>query len=172
MPIRYTTEVLIPESPAAFTTRRSWCGKGARLLLARAEKGGITSEIHQRELADTPVTRPLIRHSAEWAPVGGFTYNDTRTAYGSSTVWKNHAGSAGGLRLNVQAGATWTELNLSDDVVLDGDRVERMLESLRELIPDAEASINAKRLHFETGQRFRDYIDDIKVDFKRDDVTP
>ncbi len=142
-------------------------------MLARAAKDGIASDLHRRELVDTPVARPIdLVRSAEWAPAGGFTFNDTRTAYGFINRLKKHAGSAGGLRLSVQAGATWTELNLSDDVVLDGDRVERVLESLRELVSNAETSINAKRLRFETGQRFRDWIVDVKADFKRDDVTP
>ena len=173
VPILYTTDGSDPKVSGGVYDAPLTVREDARLLLARAEKDGIASDLHQREITDTPVFRPIdLIESAEWAPAGGFTFNDTRTAYGFISRLKKHAGSAGGLRLSVQAGATWTELNLSDDVVLDGDRVERVLESLRELIPGAEASISAKRLHFETGQRFRDYVDDIKADFKRDDVTP
>ena len=147
--------------------------EGARLILAVAGKDGITSETHRREIADKPVEKPIDRtRPAVWAPPPGFEFKTTRTAYGFTARLKQHEGVASGLRISVQAedSGTWSELHFSDDVALDGARIEQTVETLREIVADGEVSIEARRIRYETGQHFLDHVAEIKVEYKRDDV--
>ena len=142
-------------------------------MLAVAEKDGVISELHRREIADEPVVRPIDRTApAVWRPARGFTFEATRTAYGFLNRLKKHEASAGGLRFNVQADQTWGELSLSEDVELDSAALEQAVEQLRRLVPEGEVAIEARRIHYDTGQRFLDHVADIKATFKREDVEP
>lgn len=146
---------------------------GARLVLAVAEKDGAVSELHRREIADDPIVQPIDRTSpAVWRPASGFRFQTTRTAYGFITRLKKHEASAGGLRFGVTADQTWGELSLSEDVELDGPVLEQAVEQLRRLVPDGEVAIEARRIHYVTGQRFLDHVADIKATFTREDVEP
>ena len=113
---------------------------GARLILAVAGKDGIVSEVHRREIADKPVEWPIDRtRPATWTPPADFLrFETTHTAYGFIVRLKKHDGMAGGLRIGVQAegGGTWSELNFSEDLALDGDAIERTVEALREIVAD------------------------------------
>ena len=147
----------------------------SRLVLAVAEKGGAASEVHRRDIAEKPVERPIDRaQPATWTPARGLQFQSTRTAYGFIARLRKHLATARGLRLTVEAAggheSTWSELNLSDDLALDAERIEAAIEHLRGLVADGEASIETKHLHFETGQRFLDYVAELRVDFLRDEV--
>ena len=131
------------------------------------------SDVHRREIADKPVERPIDRtRPATWTPPAGFRFETTRTAYGFIARLKKHDGVAGGLRIGVQAegGGTWSELNFSEDLALDGDAIERAVEALREIVADGEVSIEAGRIRYATGQRFLDHVAETRAEYKRDDV--
>ena len=66
----------------------------------------------------------------------------------------------------------WVELNLADGMALDGERIEQTVEQLRALLGDGEVTINAKRIHYPTGQHFLDHVADMRVQYRREDVTP
>ena len=142
------------------------------MVLAVAERDGVKSEQLSRVIADKPVAKPIdTSMPTKWIPSKGFSFTDTRTTYGFIARLKKHLGIAGGLRFNVQAASgTWSELNLSEDVELDGERIERIIEGLREIVADGEVSIDAKRLRFDTGQRFNDYIAELKANYQREEV--
>ena len=174
-PIRYTTDGSDPKVAGGAYEGPFAVPEGARLILAVAEKDGVASELHRRELAEKPVAKPIDRAGpAVWSPSRGFEFTTTRTAYGFIARLKKHGGVASGLRLNVQvAGSnTWSELNVSDDIALDGDRIEQVVEKLREFVPDGEVSIEAQRIRYETGQRFLDHVAEIRAEYRREDVTP
>ena len=178
--IRYTTDGSDPkvaggmyEAPFAVPDR-------SRMVLAIAEKDGVCSDLHRRDIGETPVSRPIDPAvPAAWTPPDGLEFAATRSAYDFIARLKKHAERVGGLRITIQAdgsrngGAqTWGELNLSDDVELTGDDVERIIEALRPLVAGGEVAIGAKRVRYETGQRFLDYIADAKSHYGRGDVTP
>jgi len=175
VPIRYSTDGTDPKVAGGAYDGPFAVPLGARLILAVAEKDGIVSELHQREIAEKPAEKPIDKtNPAAWSPDGGFEFSTTRTAYGFMTRLKKHAGNAGGLRLSVQSDGSgpWSELSLSSDIVLDGETIERAVEHLRELVADGEVSIVAKGIHFDTGQRFLDFIAEIKTAYRREDVVP
>ena len=175
-PIRYTTDGSDPALSGGGYDAPFAVPPGARLILAVAEKDGVASEQHRREIAEKPAEKPIVRDQpAVWRPEAReFEFNTTRTAYGFIARLKAHAARASGLRLAVQAegGGAWVELNLSDGMALDGARIEEAVEHLRTLLGDGEVTINAKRLHYETGQRFLDHIADIRAQYRREDVEP
>ena len=174
IPIRYTTDGSDPTVAGGVYDEPFAVPEGARLILAVAGKDGIVSEMHRREIADKPVEKPIDRtRPAVWAPPSpGFEFKTTRTAYGFTARLKQHEGVASGLRINVQAegSGTWSELHFSDDVALDGARIEQTVEWLRALVPDGEVSIEARRIRYGTGQRFLDHVAEIRAEYKRDDV--
>ena len=119
--------------------------------------------------------RPIDRtRPATWTPARGLQFQSTRTAYGFIARLRRHLATARGLRLTVEASggrnSTWSELNLSDDLALDAERIEAALEHLRGLVAEGEASIETRCLQFETGQRFLDYVRELRIDLLRDEV--
>ena len=173
VPIRYTTDGSDPAVAGGAYGEPFAVPEGVRLILAVAEKDGIVSDVHRREIADKPVKRPIDRtRPAMWAPPGGFRFETTRTAYGFIGRLKKHEGVASGLRINVQAdgSGTWSELNFSEDLALDGARIEQTVEWLRALVADGEVSVEARRIRYGTGQRFLDHVAEIRAEYKRDDV--
>lgn len=173
-PIRYTTDGSDPGVDGGAYEGPFAVPDGARIVLAIAEKDDIVSELHRRDLADKPQDRPIDRSGpVVWHPSpDGFSLQATRTAYGFVNRLKKHGASAGGLRFGVQAGETWGELMLSDDVELNGERMEHAVEQLRTLVPEGDVTIEAKYVSYDTGQRFFDHVAETRAEYKREDVEP
>ena len=173
-PIRYTTDGSDPRVNGGTYEGPFAVPDGTRIVLAIAEKDGIVSELHRRDLADRPQDRPIDKTSpVVWHPSPeGFSFQATRNAYGFVNRLKKHGASAGGLRFAVQAGETWGELMFSNDVELNGERIEHAIEQLRELVPEGDVTIEAKYVSYDSGQRFFDHVAEIKAEYKREDVEP
>ena len=180
VPIRYTTDGSDPTVAGGVYDAPFAVPAGSRLVLAVAAKDGIASELHRREIAAAPVSRPIDRSApAVWTPAAGVAFTATRATYEFIARLKKHAGSAAGLRVTIQTGGapagggqTWSELNCSDDVELSGEELERVIDALRPLVAAGEVAVDAKRLRFETGQRFLDYVHDARLTYDREEVTP
>ena len=172
-PIRYTTDGSDPRLNGGAYEGPFDVPRGVRLVLAVAAKDGIESELHQREIAEKPEQRPIDKAGpVVWSPERGFTFQNTRTAYGFIGRLKKHGASASGLRLGAQADRTWVELSLSDDVELDAAAMEEAVEHLRRLVAGGEVEIRASRTHWATGQRFLDHVAEIRATYRRDEVEP
>ena len=172
-PIRYTTDGSDPKVNGGAYEGPFAVPKGVRMVLAVAEKSGVASEVHRRDITDRQEAKPIDKsRPAVWRPSGGFSFQATRNAYGFINRLKKHGASAGGLRFGAQAGGTWGEVSLSDDVEVDGDRMEQTVEQLRGLVPDGEVSIEARHVRYDTGQRFLDYVAEIRAEYDRNDVEP
>ena len=170
-PIRYTTDGSDPRLGGGAYDGPAAVPDGARLLLAAAEKDGIASETHRRELDDRSSDEPIDAAApAAWRPPRGFSFPTTADAYPFILRLKKFAASAGGLRLGVAAGETWVELNFSESVELAGERIEQQVERLRELVPAGEVEVNAAYVRFASGQVFLDWIADSREPFARGDV--
>ena len=176
-PIRYTTDGSAPALSGGAYDGPFAVPPGTRLVLAIAEKDGIVSDQHRLEIAEKPVEKPIAPDKPTvWQPEREFEFNATRTAYGFIARLKKYGASASGLRLAVQGeaadrgGGEWAELNLSDSLQLDGERIEQAVEHLRGLLDSGEVAVNAKRVHYTTGQHFLDYVADLRTQYQRDDV--
>lgn len=165
-PIRYTTDGSDPRVARGSYDEPFVVPVGARLVLAVAEKQGISSDVlqiaihwDQRE-AGKPIDqgKPLT-----WRPAGGFTFSMTRTAYGFLERMRKHGGKAAVTRIAVLDGQ-WVDLNLADDFSLDADRIQATVEHLRSLLTEGEVNIEAAALWFPTGQQFLDYVRDAAIE--------
>ena len=172
--VRYSTDGSDPTNNGGTYVGAFAIPGGTRIVLAVAEKNGITSETHRREITEKPQARPIDKtNPVVWNPgADGFVFQETRTAYGFINRLKKHEGAAGGLRFAIQHGDTWGDLTLSNDIELDGEHIERTVEQLREFAPEGETSVEARHVRFATGQRFFDYIAETKSPYNRDDVEP
>ena len=179
-PIRYTTDGSDPKVSGGIYEAPFAVPQGSRVVLAVAEKDGIASDLHSREIVDAPVDRPIDPDApAAWTPADGLEFAVTRSAYDFIARLKKHAERVGGLRITIQSDGsqsgdaqTWGELSLSDDIELTGDELERIIEALRPLVAAGDVAIGAKRVRYETGQRFLDYVAEAKSRYGRDDVAP
>ena len=172
-PIRYTTDGSDPQLGGGAYDGPFPVPDGARLVLAVAEKDGVASAVHQREVADRPREKPIDTAApAVWRRQGGFSHPTTSDAYPFINRLKKCAVAAGDLRLGVQTGSTWVELNLSEDIELPGDGIEQQVERLRELVPAGEVEVAAGYVRFATGQQFLDWIADSRESYVRDEVEP
>ena len=172
-PVRYTTDGSDPRLGGGAYDGPFAVPDGARLVLAVAEKDGVASEEHRREVDDRSAEEPIdAAGPAAWRPPRGFSYRTTADAYLFLGRLKKFAAAAGGLRLGVQAGAAWVELTFADTVELAGGRVEQQVERLRELVPEGEVEVAAGYVRFDTGRQFLDWIADSREPFARGDVEP
>ncbi len=171
-PIRYTTDGQDPKLSGRVYDGAFVVADGVRLVLAVADKDGITSAIHKRVLSeslDEPID-PTV--GAVWRPAGGFSFSTTNAAYPFIKRLKKYADVAGGLRLGVQADSKWGELSFSEDIALAGDLIEQQVERIREIIPNSEVEVTAQYIQFATGQRFLDWIAESCETYSRDEVKP
>lgn len=171
--VRYTTDGSDPKVAGGIYEDPFAVPEDTRLVLAIADQDGIESDLHRREITDEPAVKPIeAGQPAVWTPHQTVEFSETRTAYGFITRLRKHGGAASGLTLNVQAENTWTDLQCSEDLVMDGGQIETTINALRELVAEGEVTISARRVHFETGQQFMDYIEETRTPYKRDEVTP
>ena len=173
-PIRYTTDGSDPKISGGTYDGPFAAPEGTRIVLAISEKDGIVSEQLSRPIAEKPEVEPIDRTGpVVWRPSPKpFEFQETRTVYGFINRLKKHHASAGGLCFSAQVDNTWGELRLSEDVALDGEHVEQAVEHLRSLVPEGEISIEATHVKYESGQHFFDHVEEIKADYKREDVEP
>lgn len=171
--VRYTTDGSDPKVAGGIYEEPFAVPEDTRLVLAIAEQDGIESDLHRLEITDEPAVKPIeAGQPAVWTPHQTVEFSETRTAYGFITRLRKHGGAASGLTLNVQAENTWTDLQCSEDLVMDGGQIETTINALRELVAEGEVTISARRVHFETGQQFMDYIEETRTPYKRDEVRP
>ena len=172
-PIRYTTDGSDPKLGGGAYDGPFVVPTGIRLVLAVAEKDKIASEVHEREIADKPRDKPIdVTAPSVWRREGGFCCPNASDAYPFINRLKKYAATAGGLRLGVQSGSRWVELNFSDDFELPGDSIEVQVEHLRALMPAGEVEVSAQYVQFASGQSFLDWIADSRESYGRDEVEP
>jgi Protein of unknown function (DUF499)/Fn3 associated len=171
--IRYTTDGSDPklsgdayDSPAAIP-------KGTQFVLAFAECAGVQSEILQ-----TPV--PVGKGPVEEKPIDPnkpaiwkrpHACYFTNESYEFLDRLKRHEAKISGVKLSI-TGDRWLELTLHDLVELDAPQVSSTVETLRALpvTGNGQVEVTATALHFLTGQRLLDWLNEVKTDVKPDEV--
>lgn len=173
-PLRYTTDGSDPKVSGGSYDDPFVVPYGARLVLAVAEKKGITSEVLQVPINwdKAPEEKPIDKDQpATWRPAGGFNFSTTRTAYGFLERMRKHGAKAAATRIAV-LDTQWVDLNLAEDLILDADQIQATVEHLRSLLAEGEVSIEASALWFPTGQHLLDYVRDIAAELPRNEVEP
>jgi hypothetical protein len=138
-------------------------------VLASAEKGGVHSDVHRRDITwdkkeelKLDVNKPVV-WAREHRP------KTTKESYELLGLLKKHQASLPGPQVKI-VGKSWLELNLDIKVVLDGEKLESAVNHLRELVTEGQVAVEAETIHFATGQRLLDWVKDVKTEIKADEV--
>lgn len=177
-PTRYSTDGSDPKVAGGVYDDPFVVPQGTRFVLAVAEDKGITSDPHQVAIKwdkvepDKPIDRTK---PATWRPLSHpekvFRFNTTHAAYGFIERIRKHQGKAATQRIAVLDGR-WVDLQLADDLLLDGEQIRATVEHLRSLVSEGEVTIEAAALWFPTGQQLLDYVHEIAAELPRNEVEP
>ncbi|MCI0428429.1 MAG: DUF499 domain-containing protein [Nitrospiraceae bacterium] len=168
--IRYTTDGSDPklvggkyETPVAIP-------RGTQVILAYAERDGIVSERLEIPLrwdrpdVEKPIdpAKPLVwRHRHE--------FHTTLESYAFFERLNTHQTSVTGVKISV-TGEQWAELTLHERIKLDAAQLREAAEAVRKLPNGGQLGVEVAAFHFERGQQFLDWINEVKGEFKPTEV--
>lgn len=170
--IRYTTDGSDPKLSGGIYDGPVAIPKGSPIVLAYAECQGVQSEMLKITIdwSKTDGERPIDpAKPAIWRkPV---EYQLTLQSYEFMERLKRHEARISGVRISV-TGDRWAELTLDERVELDGAQVTDAVETLRRLpvTGSGQVQIIAAAIHFTTGQRLLDWLNESKEDAKPGEV--
>ena len=166
--IRYTTNGSDPklaggsyESPVAVK-------KGAQVVLAFAECDGVSSDVLQIAIdwskpdGDKPIDP---EKPAVWKHAHACYF--TPESYEFIDRLKRHDAKISGLKLSI-TGDRWLELTMHELVELDAAQTAAAVEALRALpvTGNGQVEVSAGAIHFPTGQRLLDWLNETRTDVK------
>jgi hypothetical protein len=171
--IHYTTDGSNPKTAGATYEGPFTIPQGSAVLLAYAEREGIESEV--------------LRVSVDWerdeevkvGPALPATWKrqqhtpSTKESYELLNRLKNFHASIVGLTITIGGeGGTkeWIELRTYEEKQVEPDLIEACLEVLRKIQGDGQVKIEAKSLHFQTGQDLLQWVEEVKTTLKPNEV--
>ena len=168
-PIRYTTDGSDPKASGGLYTGPFAVPSGTICVLAIAEKAGVQSEIHRRDITwdkkeelKLDVNKP-VTWLREHRP------KTTKESYELLALLKKHQASLPGPQVKI-VGKNWLELSFDSKLVLDGEKLEGAVNHLREILTEGQVAVEAETIHFATGQRLLDWVKDVKTEIKPEEV--
>jgi len=170
--IRYTTDGSDPKLSGGVYGSPVSIPKGSPIVLAYAECQGVQSEMLKIAIdwSKTDGERPIDSSKpAIWRkPVD---YQLTLESYDFMDRLKRLEAKISGVRISV-TGDRWAELTLDERVELDGAQVTDAVETLRRLpvTGSGQVQISAAAIHFTTGQRLLDWLNESKEEAKPGEV--
>jgi hypothetical protein len=171
--IRYTTDGSDPKLSGGIYDSPVAIPKGSPIVLAYAECQRIQSEVLRIPIdwSKTDGEKPIDPSKpAVWRkPV---EYPLTLQSYEFMDRLKRHEAKISGVRISV-TGDRWAELTLDERVELDAAQVTDAVETLRRLpvTGSGQVQISATAIHFTTGQRLLDWLNESKEETKPGEVT-
>lgn len=171
--IVYTTDGSDPKLSGARYDGPFAVPRSATLVLAYAERDGISSEVLRVpvdwEKDETVKVDPLLpaRLNRRFA-----TRSTSETYEWLQLAERRHArvrsprltvGGTGGVR-------RWLELATSEDLVLTPQRIDSILQVLREEGPDLSVQLEATALEFARGQDLLEWVAEVKTELKPGEV--
>jgi hypothetical protein len=168
--IHYTTNGSDPkvsggtyESPVALR-------KNTPIVLAYAERDGVESEVLQitidwsKKEDDKPIDpeRPAV-----WKRPHAYYF--TAETYEFLERLKRHDAKVSGVKVTI-VGDRWVELNLHPLIELTPAQLADAVEAVRKIPESGQLSVEAAALHFPTGQRLLDWLNEAKAEPKPGEV--
>ena len=83
---------------------------------------------------------------------------------------KKHQASLPGPQVKI-VGKNWLELNFDTKLVLDGEKLETVVNHLREILTEGQVAIETEAIHFATVQGLQDWVKEVKTEIKADEVS-
>ena len=168
--IRYTTDGSDPKLGGGKYETPVVLKKGTHLALAYAERDGVQSVVLQIPInwskgeCDKPIDpqKPAIwRHKYE--------FYFTPESYEFIDRLKRHEAKASGVKVTI-AGDRWAELTLHEGIELGGTQLSEAVEAVRKIPESGQVGVEAGTIHFSTGQRLLDWLNETKTDMKPGEV--
>jgi hypothetical protein len=168
-PLRYTTTGSDPKTSGGLYSGPFAVPAGTICVLAIAEKAGVLSEIHRRDI--TWDTREELKFDLNNPVVWRREHRPktTKESYELLGLLKKHQASLPGPQVKI-VGRNWLELNFDTKLVLDGETLETAVNHLREILTEGQVAVEAEAIHFATGQRLLDWVRDVKTEIKAEEV--
>jgi hypothetical protein len=168
-PLRYTTDGSDPKLCGATYDGPFVVSPGTLVVLAVAEKHGIVSDCHRLNInwdggGPEPIKtdKPAI-WKREHAP------KTTQETYEFLGRLRKYQASVPGPRVDI-AGQHWLELTCDDHLALKADQLEGVINHLRGLLSEGQVAVEARALHFLTGQQLLDWVADVRTELKPEEV--
>ncbi|MBE7157121.1 MAG: DUF499 domain-containing protein [Rhodospirillales bacterium] len=168
-PIRYTTDGSEPRASGGTYTDAFVVPPGTVVILAVAEKDGVTSEVLRIDVPKeaAPFNVDLEKPAVWKRP---FIHATTKETYEFIAQLKKHGAQAsGGVRITV-AGKRWLETSAAEAVRLSADQIESLIKPLRELLGEGQVEVSAASLIFGKGRDLQDWVADAKTQLKPAEV--
>ena len=168
-PLRYTTDGSDPKLCGATYDGPFIVPPGTLVVLAVAEKHGIVSDCHRLHInwdgrgpGPIKVDQPAI-WKREHAP------KTTQETYEFLGRLQKYQVSVPGPRVDI-AGQHWLELTCDDRLALSADQLEGVINHLRGLLSEGQVAVEARALHFPTGQQLLDWVADVRTELQPEEV--
>ncbi len=170
-PMRYTTDGSDPKHTGGSYTEPFVVLPGTVCVLAIAEKDGITSEVHRRDIRWEPSGKTTVEIKPESPAVWHRLHHPstTKDAYEFLGRLKKFQAEIAGGRVTI-TGENWLELSIDDRLKLDSKKLESTIDHLRSLLTEGEVEIEVDSIRFPNGQLLLDWVAEIKTEIKPDEV--
>jgi Predicted ATPase (AAA+ superfamily) len=143
---------------------------GTRFILAVAEKDGIISNQVRIDIPVGAASAPTIDKDKplKWKRKQSFrTTQDTYDFFEKAKKYEAQLYLSG---VYVQ-GTNWLELLLDDSLLVNPTLLEDVISKLREnLFGEGQISAEVVAMHFTSGQKFEDYLHEIKTELKPNEI--
>ena len=171
-PIRYTTDGSDPKTAGGTYAEPFVVLPGTVCVLAIAEKDGLTSEVHRRDIRWEPSGKTTIEINPGSPAIWKRPHNPTTTkdSYEFLGRLKKFQAEIAGGRVTI-SGENWLELSVDDHLKLDSEKLESTINHLRGLLADGEIELEVDSVHFPSGQLLLDWVADVKTEVKPDEVS-
>lgn len=167
--IRYTTDGSDPKMSGGVYSEPFVVPKGAIVVLAVAEKNGTQSEVHRRDIVwdkkeelKLDLTKPVI-WNREHRP------KTTKESYELLGMLKKHQAAVPGPQIKI-VGKNWIEANFDNKLILDGEKIEALVNHLRGLLTEGQAAVESEAIHFLTGQNLLDWVREARTEIRTEEV--
>ncbi len=169
--IKYTTDGSDPKLSGGIYTDSIEVYRGTQVVLAIGTRDGIISEqlsvliSWDKSVPEKPIDpdKPLTWNHR-------YEYYTTMESYSFLERLKNNSVSASGIKVSV-TGNQWAELTLHEKVRLSADALREAADLLRRFTPEGQLGVETTALHFERGQKFLDWINETKSEYKPNEVV-
>lgn len=168
--IRYTTNGSDPKLGAGSYEAPVALKKGTHIVLAYAERDGVQSTLLQIPIdwnksdGDKPIDaqKPAVWHHRH-------EFHFTPESYEFIDRIMRHEANVSAVKISI-TGDRWAELTLHELIELTGIQLSEAVEAIRKLPEFGQVGLEARAIHFPTGQRLMDWLNETKTDVKPGEV--
>ncbi|MCC5786917.1 MAG: DUF499 domain-containing protein [Phycisphaerales bacterium] len=170
--IRFTTDGSSPMIAGGVYDDPIALRPGTPFVLAYAICEGVESEVEPISLdwsQSDPEAKPIDpAKPATWKR--RHELQITKESYEFVQRLTKHEASSSGIRVSCGEGDRWADLSLAESVELSAVELHKVVETVREVAGVGQVAITAQAVHFPTGQRLLDWVNEVKAELKPGEV--